>query len=113
MSTFDPEALLADVRRKKERTDEVVRRARLKLGVRTTTRKSGELFYSDGRGAFGWLYADGEDPDLVVQDSRSIKQILKLWERYPRRVSRGTSSIQLPSGRSVVYDHKKGEILRP
>jgi hypothetical protein len=65
------------------------------------------------RGLLGWLYEDGEDPDLVVRDSRSIKGILSFWKRYPRRVSKGTSTIQLPSGRSVTYDHKKGEIVRP
>jgi hypothetical protein len=109
MTTFDPEALLADARRRHQAALERVNRACARKGVR----RGGELFYSDGRGALGWLYKDGEDPDLVVRDSRTIKQMLKLWKRYPRRVSRGTSSIQLPSGRSVVYDHKKGEILRP
>jgi hypothetical protein len=113
MSTSDAEALLKDARRKQERAQAVARRARLKLGVETGSRRGGELFYTDGRGALGWLYEDGEAPDLVVRDSCTIKQMFRLWKRYPRRVSRGTSSIRLPSGRSVVYDHKKGEILRP
>ena len=108
----DAEALLADVRRKKARTDEIAERARAKLGVRSP-RRGGELYFSDGRGPLGWLYEDGEDPELVAADSRSIKNILRIWKRYPRRVSRGTSSIELPSGRAVVYDHAKGEVVRP
>lgn len=35
----DAEALLADIRRKRERTDELAHRPRLKLGVQTTTRR--------------------------------------------------------------------------
>jgi hypothetical protein len=109
---FDAEALLADCRRKRERADEVARRARAKLGVQTATRRDGELFYSDGRGALGWLYEDGEDPDLVVRDSAFIKQLLKIWKRRPR-IAQGRSTIHLSSGREFVFDHKSGRVLRP
>jgi hypothetical protein len=45
MTYVDAEVLLADVRRKKKRAEEVARRARLKLGVpkRTATRKKVRL----------------------------------------------------------------------
>jgi hypothetical protein len=108
----DAEALLADCRRKQRRAEEVASRARAKLGVQTAARRDGELFYSDGRGALGWLYLDGERPDLVVRDSAFIKQMFRIWRRRPR-IARGRSTIHLPSGREFVFDHASGEAKRP
>ena len=112
MTTFDAEALLRDARGRHKAAKERANRIRSRHGMQTATDKSGELFYSDGRGALGWLYEDGEDPDLVVRDSRFIKQMFGIWRRRPK-IARGRSIVHLASGRSFVYDHEAGEIVAP
>jgi len=96
MTTFDAEALLRDARGRHKAAKERANRIRSRHGMQTATDKSGELFYSDGRGALGWLYEDGEDPDLVVRDSRFIKQMFGIWKRRPK-IARGRKRSSRPS----------------
>jgi hypothetical protein len=116
--TFNPTVFLALQRVRAKTASARAEAALARLGGgksssgQTAARRSGELFYSDNRGPFGWLYADGEDPDLVVRDSAFIKQMFKIWKRRPR-IAQGRSTIHLSSGREFVFDHKSGRVLRP
>jgi hypothetical protein len=80
---FDAEALLADVRRMQKRADEVARRARTKLGVRTPRSHP----------------TDGLTAEEIERDTASIYKIMDVW----RRIGKTTPSpITLPSGRTIV-----------
>jgi hypothetical protein len=83
MSHFDPEALLADVRRKQKRAEEVARRARSKLGVATPRSH----------------LTDGLTAEEIERDTASIYRIMNIW----RRIGKTTPSpITLPSGKTLV-----------
>jgi hypothetical protein len=105
---IDAAELLADVRRKRERVDEIARRARLKLGVQTASR--GEVYRDTSDRPLAWLF-DGQDPDVVVRDSRTLKSILHVFKMTPRlRRSSARSIIQLSNGRSVRFHPQTGEV---
>jgi hypothetical protein len=83
----DAEALLADVRRKKERTDELARRARLKLGARTGSRRPSNY------------NTDGMTAEEIERDTRAINKVMAVW----RAIGKTTPSpLTLPSGRTIV-----------
>jgi hypothetical protein len=87
MTYVDAEALLADVRRKRERTEEVARRARLKLGVGTGSRRSSNYL------------TDGLTAEEIERDTASIYKIMDIW----RRIGKTTPPpVTLPSGRTIV-----------
>jgi len=108
MTTFDPEALLADARRRHEAALERVNRTCARKGVQTATRR--EVYRDKSGGEFSWLF-DGEDPDVVARDSRAIKRIFKLWQRS-RKHGR-MSTVTLPSKKSFTFDHDAMRVIRP
>ena len=121
MTYFDPDALLADARRKRERTDEVARRVRLKLGApkRTAVRRKVPLSaeqraaaYRIKRGPLGWLFA-GSSPEDVIADTSFLKKIHHIYKVRPSMRSSGRCTIHLPSGKSVKFNTRRGEVMRP
>jgi hypothetical protein len=97
MATFDPEALLADVRRKRERTEEVARRARLKLGVEAGSHRSPTYL------------TDGLTAEEIERDTRSIYRILAVWRQIGKR---GASTIRLPSGKVLTPKNTDNQLAR-
>jgi hypothetical protein len=115
---IDASELLADVRRKRERVDEIARRARAKLGVRTTTRREIRLnaeqragAYRAMKGPLGWLFA-GSSPEDVVRDSTTLKKIMRIHRDHPRMRHSGRCIIHLPSGKEVKFHPRTGEVTR-
>jgi hypothetical protein len=115
----DAEALLADVRRKRERTGEVARRARFKLGVRTATRREVRLSaeqraaaYRAKRGPLAWLF-EGSSPEDVIADSRTLRKIMRIYRDRPRMRHSGRCEIHLPSGKTVKFNARTGAVIRP
>jgi hypothetical protein len=119
MTTFDPAELLADARRKQRRAEEVVSRARAKLGVQTATRREGALDATQRAaadramsGPLGWLFV-GSSPEDVLADSRTLKKILAIFRRRPDLRGTQRSIIQLRNGRTVKFNPRTGEVIRP
>jgi len=86
MTYFDPDALLADARRKQRRADEIAERARARLGIETAPRSPTYL-------------TDGLTAEEIERDTASIYKIMDIW----RRIGKTTPSpITLPSGKTIV-----------
>ena len=46
-----------------------------------------------------------------ARDGAMMRQLTKIWKRKGYRPCRGTSSITLPSGRTLVYDWKAERVV--
>jgi len=119
MTPVDAEELLADIARKRRRMDEISRQARLKLGapkrtrrkVRPITAEQRAAAYRAKRGPLAWLFA-GSSPEDVIADSRTLKKIHGIYKARPR-MRGGWTTIHLPSGKTVKFDTRRGEVIRP
>jgi hypothetical protein len=118
MTTVDADALLADIARKRKRVDEISRQARLKLGAPNRTRRKVRLSaeqraaaYRAKRGPLGWLFA-GSSPEDVVRDSTFLRKIHHIYKVRPYMRGVGRTTIHLPSGKSVKFDTRRGEVIR-
>jgi hypothetical protein len=86
MTHFDPDALLADARRKQRRAHEIAERARARLGIDTAPRSPTYL-------------TDGLTAEEIERDTASIYKVMDIW----RRIGKTTPSpITLPSGKTIV-----------
>ena len=117
METFDPDALLADARARGRAASARARAALDRLGQPGAETAARYVDKSDR--PFSRLF-DGAHPDDVIRDSRTIKKVFDVWRTSPRARRRGpgggqtkgTSTIQLPSGKSFRYHHDSGEVTR-
>jgi hypothetical protein len=80
---IDADALLADVRRKQKRAEEVASRARQKLGVRRSSS------YSYG----------GMTAEEIERDTRALNHVLDVWRQIGKR---SPSPVTLPSGQTLT-----------
>jgi hypothetical protein len=97
----------------------VARRARLKLGAPKRTRRKVRLSaeqraaaYRAKRGPLAWLFA-GSSPEDVIADSRTLKKIHHIYKVRPYMRGSGRTTIHLPSGKSVKFNTRRGEVIRP
>ncbi len=67
--------------------------------------------YKAKRGPLAWLFA-GSSPEDVIADSRFLKKIHGIYKARPR-MRGGWTTINLPSGRSVKFDTRRGEVIKP
>jgi hypothetical protein len=84
---IDADALLADARRKKERTDALSRRARTRLGVDRDDRRSPTYL------------TDGLTAEQIDRDTRSIYKVLAVWKKIGKT---SPSPLTLPSGKTLI-----------
>jgi hypothetical protein len=102
MTYFDPDALLADVRRK----------TATRRGVHLSAEQRAAA-YRAKRGPLGWIFT-GSSPEDVIADSRTLRKIMRIYKTRPRmRHSSGLTTISLPSGKKVRFHSDTGEVTRP
>jgi hypothetical protein len=126
MTTFDPEALLADARRRHQAALERVNRNCARKGVQTAsfgarrratrrvvlTPEQRSAALKAKRGPLGWIFT-GSSPEDVIRDSTTLKKIMRIYRDRPRmRQSSGRCIIHLPSGKEVRFHPRTGEVTR-
>lgn len=88
MTDINPEVLLVFTRARQRAITARADAARAKLGGETAARPSRR------------------------SDRQAAERIIGIWKRHIRSRSRGTSTINLPSGKKIVFDHAKGEVVK-
>jgi len=101
--TVNPDDLLADAQARGAAASARAQAALARLGAETATRR--------GERSSPSLTA-GLTAAQIERDTRTLNGVLKAWKRKRYRRGRGISTINLPSGRRLVYDWEREGIVR-
>jgi hypothetical protein len=99
MTDIDIDAYLAASRKRVRLATERAETALARLGGETRPRRSHRTL-------------DDLTAEEIDRDTRTMKNVLRTWKRMRHHRCVGTSTIGLPSGRQIVYDWKKEEVVK-
>lgn len=68
--------------------------------------------YKATRGPLGWLWV-GSSPEDVIADASFLKKIHYIYKSRPYMRHSGRCTIHLPSGRTVKFNTRRGEVIKP
>jgi hypothetical protein len=103
-------AIQAQAEKKLGRSGETATR-RPRREIRLSAEQRAAAFRAK-RGPLGWIFT-GSSPEEVIEDSRFLRKVAHIFKVRPHMRHSGRCNIHLPSGRTVRFNPRTGEVLRP